>query len=326
MDVSERIKKILSPLEPYRSQYCVWDGRHSMSGWSTTDNIPTISHSDFFIQAVFSRLTEVFARFGQEGVVQNLVDIALPLYEPLKADEMAGFWEHTIVGEYRGISANRINSALAAEYGIRAVYGPILSLAAVHAETKVFPSLFKFFSCQACRMGEVIARFGYDGLFAYTKLAKKLLRSGVYDWSVEFNPEQWDALEPSCRKYGLQQVLEPMVDAMAALGHVPGANHGKYKWSYLNKTVEDLFPYMLPRVMERGPEAISETLVPITDFVLELHEKGAFADPYPAERIGRDFFFGSFGKLIPRIEERGIGAVLKGSQMTWESLLVPSGI
>ncbi|MFA6459241.1 MAG: hypothetical protein WCV79_02490 [Candidatus Paceibacterota bacterium] len=299
-------------------------------GWSENPDTPTVSHADFVADAVLPALETACKRFGQERVAAEIVEVALPIYKReatlgngksnRKSDETAAFLSCTMRGghENGNISANVTNPMLAEKYGVRYVFGPISELGVVHQETNVFGSTGKFFHHHACRMGEVVDNFSEVDYIAYIETCKLLLRHGIYDWSIENNPEQWGMLRPSIRLYGMSAVLTPMAQAMIDIAHLPGTKEVKYQYSLMCSTIRGLYPIMIPKVRNNGVEEINKMLRPIVDFVLELSKEGVFKnkDAYYETAEGR--FFSSLGDdYLDDIRKKGIQQVLKEIRLPW---------
>lgn len=326
------IENFLQPFAKFETQITYTDenGIPSIgSGWSS-GQVPTISHAEFISRFVPILLSDAVKKYGRESVLRDLAELALPLYEKIDVDSMARFWAETVKGAVKGDTGESgakpeglRNADLAADFGIKPLFGPILDLALVHNETKVFSSDGKYFGCHAKRMGYVVRRFGIDNLPPYVELAKQLLRYDVYDWSVELEPEQWDTLAPAIEKYGLTEAYSPIIEAKCALGGIPGTKEYKYKYSFLGATVWGLMPYLLPRLMESGPTTLREDLAHIVRFIHELHGKGAFATGSTwSAKEGE--FFKAFGGYLPIVQTNGIPATIESVRAHWETTLVPA--
>lgn len=332
MKVTKATKRILVPLSEHRSQLSTSDGYQIGSFNSSDPETPTISHADFVEQHVLPKLEGACNNFGQQNVAAEIVQCALPLYQKermygsIPSDETAAFLSCTLSGGYEAgnISSNVENVELAAKYGIKYVFGPICDLGIVHQEEKVF-SVSKFFHHHACRMGEVVDNFSYDDYLAYIEVCKMLLRNGLYDWSVEQSPENWGMLRPSIRLYGMQSVLEPMAKSMIDIGHLPGTKDLKYKFSLMISTIRGLFPLMIPKVRKKGVEEIEKMLQPITNFILELSEEGAFrANSCGYYGSEESKFFQMFGDNLKDIHKKGITQFLKEIRPVWVPKLIES--
>ncbi|MFA6314880.1 MAG: hypothetical protein WC648_00710 [Candidatus Paceibacterota bacterium] len=298
-------------------------------GWSGDPNTPIISHADFVADAVLPALEAACTRFGQEQVAAEIVDVTLPIYErevlyvhgkaEMPSGEAAAFLSCTLRGgdERGNISANVVNPLLAKKYGIKRVFGPISELGIVHQTTRVFEPA-KFFHHHACRMGEVVDNFSEADYLAYIKVCENLLKHGVYDWSIENNPEQWGMLRPSIRLYGMSAVLTPIAQAMIDIAHLPGTKEVKYQYSMMCLTIYGLYPIMMPRVRKNGVDEISKMLQPITDFVLGLSKEGVFMDKDRNNFYEERQFFRSLGNdYIDDIREKGIQQALKELRCYW---------
>jgi len=338
---SEKITEILQPLAVYQSQLRgEGERKHIGGGFSMgKPDVQYITHADFVRDYVLPCLSEATDKFGIETIAKELVEVSLPGYkkiedEPLESKQgfaalflhgftMASFWNDTVAS---GVSESyivpdqekggKLNPALIAKFGAKKFLSPIIDLAIVHAETLVFSNISKFFSTHACRMGEVITRFGYDDYLVYIELAKKLLRHGVYDWSIEHSPKEWTLLTPAISKFGFKEVLEPTIDALAATGHIPGTKDPKYQYSYLNDTIRSLFPYLIPKAMSEGIGVLAQTIGPIADFVEELHQQGAFVEDSGQASAEREFF-ASFEQYTPIIETDGIERLIETTRAYW---------
>jgi len=295
-----------------------------IGGFGTSNQShPTVDHATFVAKAVLPTLSGACERFGQESVARSIVALARPLYENTEPDKyndvVPCFLSATLCGgsEIGNISRNVTNPLLAEKYGVDYVFGPIVKLGLVHHETRVFDSVGKFLRHHACRMGEVIDGFCEQDYHDYIDQCATLLRHGIYDWSLEHNPEEWGILRPSIRLYGLRAVLSPIVQMMIDIGHLPGTKHCKYKYSYFHQVFRDLLPLLSPRVRKIGPEEIDRLLRPITDFILELSKYGPFCHEVSPFVCPTTEFFRSFAGLIGEIEEVGIKQVIDKNRSRW---------
>lgn len=211
---------------------------------------------------------------------------------------------------------------MAAKYGVKAIYGPIIELAITHGQTKVFDTGWKYFNYHAMRLGYMINRFGLENFGTYIKCGQKLLRCGVYDWSVEQKPEEWEQLVPAIEKHGFGPVLNAFIWPMCALSDVRGTKDGKYHYSLFTPVFWGLAPYLLPRLLEQGPEVLRSDLQPIVDFVRDLHSRGAFAKrAHWGSKEG--MFFKAWRDYLPFVLQQGVTATLAQVRTYWESELVP---
>lgn len=331
MKITSKTRRILAPLSNHRSQLLnkpETPAKMSIGGgWSSNPNTPTVSHADFVADAVLPALETTCTRFGQEKVAAEIVAVTLPIYKREKkygeckvpSDEAAAFLSCTLRGghECGNISANVVNPTLAEKYGIEYVFGPISELGVVHQITNVF-SPSKFFHHHACRMGEVIDNFTRTDYLAYIEVCKNLLHHGVYDWSIENDPEQWGMLRPSIRLYGMSAVLAPMAQAMIDIAHLPGTKDLKYQYSMMSWTIDGLYPIMLPKVRNNGVGEINKMIRPIVDFVLELSKKGAFKNNEAYYRTIEGQFFNSLtDDYLDDIKKKDIQQVLKEIRTHW---------
>jgi hypothetical protein len=225
---SREIMRVLAPLEKHRSQLC-GTGNKRIGGYRSGDpNCPTISHRDFVIEVVLPTLSGTCKRFGKVSVAKSIANLANSLYKRNKYDDVACFLCSTLISESEigNISRNVTNPLLAEKYGIDYVFVPIVKLGIVHQRKNVFCAS-KFFHHHACRMGELIDNFSKEDYHSYIELCVTLLEHGIYDWSLEQNPEKWGMLRPSIKLYGLRAVFTPVVQAMIDIGHLIGTKDPK---------------------------------------------------------------------------------------------------
>jgi hypothetical protein len=347
MKIPERVRTILAPLGRYRSPYpeAVRNRRIgalqssdpkppssiSIGGfWSTDPDTPTISHDDFVFLAVLPALSDACERFGVESVARDIVDLALPIYKLEKYDfsgDAASFLSDTLrggPGQVGNVTPGVTNEKLAAKYGIKYVFGPIVRLGLAHQRLEVF-SPSKYFYQQSCRMGEVIDGFTKEEFEEYIQMCIFLLEHRVYDWSIEQSPEEWGLLRPSIKTHGMREVLQPMANAMVALSHLPGANELKYHYSFLYRTITWLYPVMIPKVRKKGPGEINRYLNPIVQFVLELAEEGYFQrEVFPDSSTPEIQFFANCGLSLEDVRQTGIQKALESRRNYWKETL-PKG-
>lgn len=337
--ISKNTMQILVPLSEHRSQLL---GRGFLNpdgvtfstgtignGYASDPKTPTISHADFVAEVVLPALEGACMRFGQESVARDIVELVLLLYpgdsKTLYKADAASFLSCTLRGGYGkdgNISRNVTNPILAEKYGIKYVFGPIVDLGLTHQETKVFDTT-KFFHCHACRMGEVIDNFSQKDYLGYIELCKKLLKDGIYDWSMENDPEEWGMLRPSINLYGLEAVLLPVVQAMIAVGRLPGTKDYKYKFSFLHVVIQALYPILLPRVRKEGVAEIGKMLSPIVGTILELAKDGAFKDTQGGiwESVEGEFFLELKRLCLAEVPKKGIQQVLVEMKPKWKKKL-----
>jgi hypothetical protein len=330
--ISKWIDKALSPLENYKTEVadCYDYGEHIRIGGSFSSHPKKIiSHAEYVRKEVLPLLVAAIENFGIEQAVMELLEISLPAYEKINKDDMASFWSNTIDGvpdgfpkerqSFREKMAGKMNFDLAAKLGVKKFYGPILDLAMAHAETQVFSNTGKFFVTHACRMGEMVTRFSYEDYLTYIKLAKRLLRHGIYDWSIEHEAEEWKILTPAIKQFGFEAVLGASVKAMIDLAKIPGTKDCKYKYSYMAWIIDALYPYMVSKALKDGAKTFTLTLDPIVKFIKELHKLRAFT------RDGYDEveFFRTFKQYLPIVERNGIDHLLQSIRSHWVSKLVP---
>ena len=327
MQITDRTRVVLAPLAEHKSQIRNWEHgdyqNHPQIGvyMTSNPNCPIITHAEFAERVVLPALEEACERFGQENVAQDIVNMTTLLY----AKEGQADWPYPYVDSFlntavlgdngeNSIPPNLQNAELAAKYGVNYVYEPIVKLGLVHRETLVFDSVAKFFNHHACRLGWLIDDYGEADYHSYMNLCEYLLRHNIYDWSLEQSPEEWGMLRPSIKRYGMHEVLEPMVQAMIQIGIVPGTKERKYKHSFLSRAIRALYPLMMPQVRKDGPTAIVKMLQPIVDFVHDLNKEGAFLECH--ESISFDFF-DSFKDGLPLIKESGVPAYLSHNKRMW---------
>lgn len=326
--MSYQIEPYLKPFLQFETQNWLADDRGipMIGGNHSTGPFPNITHAEFISQYVPVLIPEVVQKYGRKAVLRDLAELALPVYGEVSVDAMARFWSQSVEGLRndggKPVPEGERNKDLAFQFGIRPFYGPILELAQVHGETKVFCD-GKYFGNHCVRMGRVLTRFGLEAFQVYIELAKQLLRHNVYDWSAEQLPEHWDALAPAIEKYGFQETYGPMIDAECALGQVRGSKDSKYQTAYLRYTITDLYPYLIPRLMQDGPMIVRQDLDQIVAIVQEFHQRGAFQIGYWFEGEGYDFF-NSFKKGLPLIREKGIAGFLESKRAYWERRLITS--
>ncbi len=335
--MNNTVKKILAPLSEHSSQLLKYNnsGKEELviGSYVGPRNTPTIRHDEFVIKAVLPALQGTIKRFGTEQVAKEIVKVTIPLYEHADQGSLYGpgadaacFLSTTLTGERGGgedgnFSRNLTNPLLAEKYGVPYVFGPISELAVVHQITKVFYAS-KFLHCHACRMGEVIDNFSRENYLAYIALCKKLLEHGIFDWSMENDPEEWGMLRPSIKLYGLEAVMNPMVQAMIDVGHLSGTKDSKYQYSFMHWPIQGLYPLMLPRVRKSGVGEIDKFLRPVVDFVLELGEVGAFQGPSSRGSVEGEFFLALTRDYLEEIRSKGIQQVLKEIRLPWKKRLL----
>lgn len=323
----QEIRNILSPLEKFKSD-ARRDGKQiRMGGFKSDPPELIMSHADFVRLEVLPRkLKSAVEWFGMPTVAKELVEIALPAYEKISADEMGGFWGYTIEGKDEYESDTNPNSQFAAQIGIKRLFGPILELAIVHEETKVF-NVSKFFFTHACRLGRVLARFSYDDFLTYIRLSKELLRAGVFDWSIEHSGKDWDLLTPAIRKYGFEAIVGAVVSAISQVSHIPAMRDIKYKYSHLTWLIDPLYPYMVARSMESDQEKFSDTLRRVTNLITDLYGAGAFKKEFGMGLHRKEgHFLEAFKGYIPAMERDGLAEVIDSIREHWTPVLLSKNI
>jgi hypothetical protein len=324
---SERMKQILSPLAGFVSKIKNEDG--GIGGfWSSRPMHPTVTHTDFVIRNVLPRIEQAFLEAGKEfdaeQVAADLLEIGLIGYSNLPSehasDSMAIFW-NDVVSADRSEEKRNHSLELMARLGIKQYLGPIMQLARVHAETKVFDSsASKFFHCHACRLSIVPMLFSYQDYLDYMDLTAKLLRHGVYDWSIENTEQEWKLLSPAIQKYGLRATVEPFVNVAIAVSNVPGTKESKYKYSFVSGVTSALYATLMPMIMENGPGVIEPYFAPLTSFILDMHRDGAFRDEDRSWYIR--FFDELRGAQVSHIASHGMTATLESIRPKWTKALM----
>ncbi len=317
---------ILLPLDCYIDQaFRHGSGLGLIGGYWTTHPHMYMSHACYIMQSVLPALEAAIDNFGIDIVAGELVKVAKPVYEKIEKKDMASFWS-ALASPTDGNSLDEVaeakrNVVIAARVGIARYFGPILDLAITHAETKVFDNTAKFFDFHMRRMGEVSSRFSYADYLVYIELSKMLLKHGVYDWSIEQSSEEWDQLSPLIQNYGFRSVMEPITQAIVAVGHIPGVKDVKYHYAHLALVIHDLLPYWADQSMREGVEVITQTLSPIVRLIQDLHQQGAFRKQNSDSKDTMDFFK-AFGSYVPMIRRQGVQCTIDSIRPHWLARLV----
>ncbi len=88
-----------------------------------------------------------------------------------------------------------------------------------------------------------------------------------------------------------------------------------------DQIIIDLLPYIAPRLMEKGPAAISEVMSPVVAFIKRVHSKGGFAKGiFWGGPEGK--FFSCFAGLNQKIENDGVEQALEIIGPDWEAQLL----
>lgn len=327
----ELVRATLYPLSEYLSQGICHANKSISIGsfWSSHPEM-IVAHDYFVEREVLPALKEATKSFGLYQVAKELVEVALPGYGVMGEDDMACFWGSTVCDKpdvdrdgmspqtYKKLWGGRTNSELAATLGVKRYFGPIMDLAIAHVQANLFcPS--KFFNCHATRIGQVAGRFSYVDYLAYVEMCKRLLKNGLYDWTIEQTPERWDMLEPAIKLYGFEEVIEPMMQAYLSIADIPGTKDCKYHYSLFAKSVADLYPYLIPLAVRRGVSVIYEALLPIANGIRDLYHQGVFLEPNDGSQIHREekFFAGIGQDYLDLLPEMPVNEAVKIVSTSW---------
>lgn len=322
-NAEQEIRSILSPLEKFKSDARRDSKEIHMGGFKSDHPELVMSHADYIRLEVLPRkMKSAVWWFGMPTVAKELVEVALPAYDRISAEEMGCFWGYTIEGKDEFESATKSNNELADDIGVKRLFSPIIELALVHEKTQVFSGTAKFFSTHACRLGRVLTRFPYDDFLTYIKLSKRLLQAGVFDWSIENSGKDWDLLAPAIKKYGFQTIIGAITETITRASYIPGLRDSKYKYSHLTMLIKPLYPYMVARSMESDKEKFSDTLRQIFDLVTDLHEAGALRKEFGMSLYRKEgHFFQAFKGYVPVIESDGLDKTIGPIKEHWAPIL-----
>lgn len=326
---SPQLDQILLPLQGFCVPFMtnefgihLWDSQHR-------GRYEEMSHAEFLRQQVLPiTLKAACDVYGVEVVAQELVTTSLPSYGILDLDLMSKFWCSTIRGhegsDPKYAECKMLNPALAAKFGVKNFFEPILQLAHTHKETNVF-GVHKFLTTHACRMGGIGTVGKLEDFRAYITLAQRLLRSGTYDWSIELSDHNWQAIEPVVKEYGIGPVLEPVVDIMTGvLRDKPCTRDEKYHHSFFMFAMEDLVPVLaIAAKVAKSTTPIRTIMEKIGKALEALHTFGAFQHDNQQECSKE--FFRSFGQIIARSLEIGLDSAIAEACRHWTPRLVPDG-